>query len=122
MTFWEIREPAGSDYKHVHVSGKLEHPYRLPDVECEKCGVSVCSYYDVVLPFECPASFRENCLLKDADNEVSLKSFKELVKQIAAKLPKSAGSRLTPQACFQPGFLDVPSVPKNDFLWSDLWS
>jgi len=100
MTFWEIREPAGSDYKHVHVSGKLEHPYRLPDVECEKCGVSVCSYYDVVLPFECPASFREDCLLKDADNEVSLKSFKELVKQIAAKLPEPGVISLFGSGCW----------------------
>ena len=65
MTFWEIREPAASDYKHVHLSGKLEHPYRLPAVECEKCGTSVCRYYDVVLPFECPVSFRENHLLTD---------------------------------------------------------
>lgn len=122
MTFWEIREPAGSDYKHVHVSGKLEHPYRLPAVECEKCGASVSSYYDVVLPFECPASFREDGLLKGADTEVSFNSFTKLVKQIAAKLPRGAGSRLKPEACLQPGFLDVPSVPKDDFLWSNLWS
>ncbi len=122
MTFWEIREPGGSDYKHVHVSGKLEHPYRLPEVECEKCGASVSSYYDVVLPFECPASFREDGLLKGADTVVSFYSFTKLVKQIAAKLPRGAGSRLKPEACLQPGFLDVPSVPKDDFLWSNLWS
>jgi hypothetical protein len=122
MTFWEIREPAASDYKHVHLSGKLEHPYRLPAVECEKCGTSVCRYYDVVLPFECPVSFRENHLLTDREVCVSVKEFKKCVKKLASSLPKSARAKLTPEACLQPGFLNVPSIPKDDFLWSDLWS
>jgi hypothetical protein len=122
MKFWEIDEPFGSDYRHVQVSGKLEHPYRLPMADCEKCGASVSCYYDVVLPFECPASFRKNRLLTDEDARVTVKDFKKLAKAIASELPKSATSRLAPQACFQPGFLDVPSTPKDDFLWSDLWS
>jgi hypothetical protein len=122
MTFWEIREPDGSDYNRVHINGKLEHPYRLPAVECEKCGTSVCQYYDVVLPFECPISVLENRLLKDRDAHISVKDFKKCAKEIAASLPKSAGSRLIPEACLQPGFLDIPSIPKDDFLWSELWS
>jgi hypothetical protein len=122
MTFWEIREPSGSDYKHVHVSGKLDHPYRLPRLECERCGALVSSYYDVVLPFECPSSFRENRLLDGENAAVSLKDFKKFVDRIAVELPTGAAPRLKPQACLQPAFLDVPSIPKDDFLWSDLWS
>ena len=122
MKSWEIDEPFGSDYKHVQISGKLEHPYRLPAADCEDCGASVSHYYDVVLPFECPVSFRKNPLLTDEDARVSLNDFKKLANEIASELPKSAASRLIPEACLQPAFLDVPSIPKDDFLWSDLWS
>ncbi|HYG35249.1 MAG TPA: hypothetical protein VEC99_10720 [Clostridia bacterium] len=123
MTYWEIKEPEGSDYKHVHVSGKLDHPYRLPTAQCEKCGQSVCSL-DVVLPNECPARFRENRLLTNVESDVSIKEFNKLTKDLAVELQRSGTKipKLLPGACLQPGFLDVPSIPSADFLWSNLWS
>lgn len=122
MKFWELQEPPGSDYLHVQVSGKLRHPYRLPAVDCETCGASVSHYYDVVLPIECPTAFRNHPLLTDVDACVSVKDFKSLAKQLGITIPPKTGIRLLSGACLQPGILDVPSTPDDDFLWSDLWS
>jgi len=122
MKFWEIQEPACSDYKHVHVSGKLRHPYRLPATDCEVCGSSVSYFYDVVLPIECPPAFRDHYLLTDEEARVSVKDLEELVNKLGLKLPERTSVRLLPRACLQPCFLDVPSTPKEDFLWSNLWS
>ncbi|MCX6886211.1 MAG: hypothetical protein NTX27_14350 [Verrucomicrobia bacterium] len=123
MTFWETREPASSDYRHVHVSGKLDHPYRLPTAKCEKCGESI-GEFDAVLPFDCPASLRKNPLFTDKDSEVPIKEFQRLAKKIVAEAgePGAKAAKPVPGACLQPGFLDVPSLPNVDFLWSDLWS
>ena len=72
MKFWQIEEPPGSDYKHVWVSGKLYHPFRLPSVECDVCGETVSSF-NAVLPYECPTTMREHPLFSDHDatNSVS---------------------------------------------------
>ncbi|MEI7730859.1 MAG: hypothetical protein WCO56_14895 [Verrucomicrobiota bacterium] len=123
MKFWELKEPWGSDYEHVKVSGKLHHPYRLPTAICEACEEKL-SEWNTVLPFECPASMREHPLLTDSEAEVPLKEFRKLEKTISAEMHHAEFSKLKlrPGACLQPGFLDVPAVPVMDFLWSDLWS
>ncbi|HYG35509.1 MAG TPA: hypothetical protein VEC99_12025 [Clostridia bacterium] len=123
MRFWELVEPSGSDYKHVQVNGKLEHPYRLPAAECDACGSSVAEW-NVVLPYACPDSMRKHPLLTDPDAEVPIKAFQKLERELATELRRSGVKKpaLAPGAFLQPGFLDVPSVPTSDFLWSALSS
>ena len=123
MKFWELREPAGSDYKHVHTSGRLDHPFRMPTVKCEQCGEIVVNF-DAVLPLECPVPFRTNKLLTDHATEIPMGQFKKLVFDMSAELRGTAVKKasLVPGACFQPGYLDVPSTPRSDFLWSDSWT
>jgi len=117
MKFWEIEDASKSDYQHVFISGTIDHPYRLPIVDCEKCGVMVGPVYEVTLPFECPPALRKIALLRDHDVRITVEEFKALRKKAAAKLPKRAVARLVPQARLQPGFLDIPSFPQDDFLW-----
>lgn len=122
MNFWEICEPFGSDYKHVHVSGRIEHPFRLPATCCDACGQPVSAYFDVVLPYECPPRFRKNRRLTDEDANISMKEFTELAKDLVTEIRKPEGKIHKPSAgaYLQPGFLYVPSIPKADFLWSNL--
>lgn len=123
MNFWELLEPPGSDYRHMQVSGKLAHPFHLPAAECEACGQHV-STLDTVLPYECPTTLRQHPLLTDHDAVVSLKEFRKLEKQFMAEfgIRNLREPKLTPGACLQPAVLNVPAVPKADFLWSNLWS
>jgi hypothetical protein len=67
---------------------------------------------------------RRHSLLTDHDAEIPIKEFRKLERKLVAELRKTGfkSPALMPSACLQPGFLDVPSVPKADFLWSDLWS
>jgi len=123
MKFWEMDEPSLGDYKHTYINGKLNHPFRLPAVNCEACGESVWEF-DVVLPYQCPLPLRKNRLLTNCEAEVSMKEFRKLERDIVRQLRRDGIERptLAPSACLQPGFLDVPASPTADFLWSDLWS
>jgi hypothetical protein len=67
---------------------------------------------------------RNHPLLADHDAKISMKEFRKLERDIVAQLRKTGVKKpkLIPSAALQPCFLDVPSIPKADFLWSDLWN
>jgi hypothetical protein len=121
MKFWQIDSPLENDYKAVQRNGMLEHPYRLPTVDCEKCGAMVGDFARV-LPFECPVAMLEAELLCNDEVRITMKEFRALAKKMSRELPKGAIKKLVPHAYFQPGFLTVPAMPEDDFLWSSLRS
>ena len=122
MRFWRIESPEyDSDYKHTYVNGSLEHPYGLPGVECDVCGDTWGG--SRILPFECPESFRHH---EKINNRwpISRAEHEALQKELMAILPIQGNPffGLRPGDDFQPCFLDVPSRPRADFLWSSIGS
>jgi len=122
MKFWRLEQPEyESDYEQIYVNGELEHPFSLPGVSCDVCGQSWGG--SRILPYECPEEMRENKHLTNAW-PIPLQEHKVLQEQVLTKLAESGASicRLEPGDTFQPGYLDIPSRPRADFLWPTLGS
>ena len=122
MTFWRVKSPDyESDYKDSYINGSLEHPFGLPGVKCDVCEDTWGG--SRILPFECPDSFRNHKNIIDAW-PVTRSEHENLQKEIMDALqiiaPTFVGLR--PGDDFQPCFLDVPSRPRADFLWSSIGS
>lgn len=122
MRFWKIKRPDyNSDYRNSYINGTLEHPFGLPGVKCNVCGATWGG--SRIFPFECPTSLRKKKQLKDRW-PISLEEHEALQKEVTAELRKQGISvtGLCPGDDFQPCYLDVPSKPRADFLWSSLGS
>jgi hypothetical protein len=122
MKFWRIQSPEyRSDYKDTYINGSLEHPFGLPGVKCDVCGDTWGG--SRILPFECPESFRRH---KSITNRwpISRAEHEALQKELMAILSIHGKPfiDLRPGDDFQPCFLDVPSRPRADFLWSSIGS
>lgn len=122
MRFWRVKDPEyDSDYKYSYVNGSLEHPFGLPGVNCDVCGDTWGG--SRILPFDCPEYFRSH---KNITNRwpISLAEHEAIQKNLMALLPIKGDPfvGLCPGDDFQPCFLDVPSRPRVDFLWSSLSS
>lgn len=123
MRFWRIKKSSDnkSDYLHSYVNGSVEHPFGLPGVNCDICGEvwGGCR----VLPVDCPQSFRQHKNITDRW-PISRAEHEALQKNLMATLPMHGDpfADLRPGDDFQPCFLDVPSRPRVDFLWSSLGS
>jgi hypothetical protein len=122
MHFWRLTQPDyASDYADTFINGDLEHPFSLPGVHCERCGQTWSG--STILPYELPIQLHALNSLKDhrpisGSEHVNLRS--SILKALQA-----AGAPLTELqvgAIFQPGYLDVPSRPEADFLWSGMGS
>jgi hypothetical protein len=122
MRFWRLRAPDySSDYAHTFINGELDHPFALPGVECERCGATWGGHK--ILPFELPEVLRSIEILTDG-RPISGAAHRELRAKVLSAL-QDAGAPITHLevgAIFQPGFLDVPSRPEADFLWSGIGS
>lgn len=120
IRFWRLHSPPyDSDYRCSYINGHLEHPYALPGVECDKCG-------DIwggtrILQFECPASLRKHKLLTNLW-PIPLEQHEALQHEVGKHLSLAGINhpKLRPGDCFQPGYLDVPSRPQDDFLWCSM--
>jgi hypothetical protein len=122
MEFWRLTPPQyDSDYHHSYINGSLEHPFGLPGVNCEVCGQTWGGIR--ILPFECPPALRKRKHLKEAW-PIAREQHKTLQQKVRAELHKKGitVSELRPGDDFQPCYLDVPSSPRADFLWSGLGS
>jgi len=122
MKFWRISQPeCNSDYKHSYVNGSLEHPYGLPGVECELCGATWGGSRN--LPFQCPESLRHHKNFIERW-PVTRREHELLQHTLAAALRENEHSfgEFRPGDSLQPCFLDVPSLPRADFLWSSIRS
>lgn len=122
MNFWRIKSPDyESDYKDSYINGSVEHPFGLPGVQCDVCNDTWGG--SRILTFECPDSFRSHKNINDAW-PISRFEHMNLQKDIMATLQIDGTPfvELRPGDDFQPCFLDVPSRPCADFLWSTLGS
>ncbi len=119
MRFWKLDSPKYSDYKSSYTNGSLEHPYRLPAAECDECGATVS--WDTILPCECPPASRT---VFTEPATVSIHKFDRIAAKFRGDLKKRhiSPDLVRPGCHLQPGFLDVPSKPVADFLWTGLSS
>ena len=120
-SFWRLREPEySSDYADTFINGHLEHALSLPGVACEQCGAQWGGI--TVLPYELPSELQSFPPLRA--RALSGKEHAKLRATVLQAL-RRAGARITEVPVgseFQPAYLDVPSRPEADFLWSGLGS
>lgn len=120
--FWKLTPPEySSDYDHSLINGSLEHPFGMPGVECSVCNQT--SGGCRILSAACPPSLREKKEIKSGW-PIPLENHKLLQELVRGELAKTGVKvdRLSPGDRFQPAYLDVPSLPHADFLWSSLGS
>lgn len=121
-SFWRIECPEyDSDYKYSYINGDLEHPFHLPGVHCDVCGDTWGG--SRILPVDCPASFRDHKNIFQGW-PVSRLEHEALQTELMTALHWAGRPfvDLQPGASFQPCFLNVPSRPRADFLWSSVGS
>jgi hypothetical protein len=122
MEFWRLDQPEyASDYADTFINGDLEHPFALPGVECERCGQTWGGHE--ILPYELPTQLQALKPLRDRW-PISGQAHAELRSTVLSAL-QAAGNPITSLsvgAIFQPAYLDVPSRPEADFLWSGIGS
>jgi hypothetical protein len=122
MQFWRLNQPEyDSDYADTFINGDLEHPFSLPGVKCERCGATWGG--STILPYELPTHLHSLKSLKD-HRPISGAEHASLRSTILEALQASGApiTQLQAGAVFQPGYLDVPSRPEADFLWSAIGS
>ena len=122
MRFWKLDHPDyDSDYRFSYINGSLVHPFGMPGVRCDVCGDTWGG--SRILPYD-PAQLRKRKHLTDGW-PIPLKEHKSLQKEVRDAL-NNAGyvdvPELHPGDGFQPCYLDIPSRPRADFLWSSLGS
>jgi len=122
MRFWTLQEPEyESDYQSIYINGEIDHPFGLPGLECDICD-QIWGGARILL-YECPLEMREREVIKNGW-PIPLQQHKTLQKEVLDKL-RAQGisiSQLFPGDFFQPCYLDVPSIPRADFLWTALGS
>jgi hypothetical protein len=122
MNFWRLDHPEyPSDYAHTFINGALDHPFALPGIECERCGQTWGGH--TILPYGLPLHLQSLQSLTDPW-PISGQAHAEL-RHTVLKALQVAGNPITDLpvgTVFQPAFLDVPSQPEADFLWSGLGS
>ena len=122
MQFWRLKHPEyDSDYDQSYINGFLEHPFGLPGVDCNVCGQTWGG--SRILSVELPATLRGHKHLKERW-PISLEQYEALQREVEEEFQRKGivVPSLRPGDDFQPCFLDIPSCPRADFLWSCLGS
>lgn len=121
-SFWQLQKPDyESDYDDIYINGMLEHPHGLPGVQCDVCGQTWGGSRG--LPYTCPDALTDREALRNRwplPRAEHLQLQRELLQ--AWGLPGQPFDTLRPDDNFQPALLDVPSLPRADFLWSGMGS
>jgi hypothetical protein len=123
MKFWKLESPSyKSDYHSSYINGDLEHPYGLPGIDCTVCGETWSGHR--MLHITCPAALHEKeKLLRGWP--IPIESFNKVQTEVFSYLSqaeKNVVGKLMPGDFFQPCYLEVPSIPRADFLWCSLGS
>ena len=116
--FWRLNPPNyDSDYAHSFINGSLEHPFSLPGVNCAVCRQTWAG--SRILSYLCPKSLRRRKEILDSW-PIPLAEHKKLQAEVLAALRRDGFEidSLGPGDDLQPCYLDLPSRPRADFLWS----
>lgn len=114
--FWRLTVPDyDSDYHGLYINGILAHPSGLPGIRCDFCGETWSG--SRILPYPCPQELRQKLDSPWPISEIDHKKLRNVVIN-ALKRDGWDIKDLWPGDVFQPGYLDVPSLPSADFLWS----
>jgi hypothetical protein len=116
--FWTISSPKyKSDYKHSYINGDLDYPFGLPGIKCDVCGATWGGRR--VLPYECPERLRSKKNLTERW-PIARHEHTVLQQQVLAAISTEGVPfvDLRPGDTFKPCYLEVPSLPRADFLWS----
>src|SRR5262245_6563839 len=121
MRFWQLRAPEyDSDYQETFINGSLSYPFKLPLMRCDRCGSAPRGFR--VLRFECTQEDWDSFgigkgwpLPSDQHRALRVRILERFL-QRGVTLPE-----LEPGDRFLPCYLDVPSRPRADFLWSSLY-
>jgi hypothetical protein len=107
-----------SDSQDFFINGNLEHLYRLPGVTCEVCNTSHGG--SRILPISAPEQIQNDSRFRSRW-PVPQQEHIALQQEVAGYLNLDCESFVTfrPGDTFQPAYLDVPSRPAMDFLWSN---
>lgn len=118
MKFWRVTSPPrNGDYDFTFINGTLSHPHRMPGVKCDVCGETWGG--SRILTCHAPECIRRR---KASDLwPIPLEQFDALREDAERQLGEKA-PRLRPGDKFQPAVLEVPSIPRADFLWGSLGS
>jgi hypothetical protein len=120
--FWRMDHPDyESDYAHTFINGSLDHPFSLPGVNCPVCKQTWGG--SRILPSQCPESLQRRKEIKDPW-PIPLVEHKKLQTEALTAL-RGEGvevASLCPGDRLQPCYLEVPSRPRADFLWSSIGS
>jgi Protein of unknown function (Gmx_para_CXXCG) len=120
--FWRLQQPEyDSDHADTYINGALDHPFALPGVKCERCGQTWGG--TAIVPYELPPDLQSVQQLRNGW-PISGREHAKLRRRVLEAL-RAAGApiaELRVGATFQPAYLDVPSRPEADFLWSGLGS
>jgi hypothetical protein len=120
--FWRLDQPDyESDYADTFINGSLAHPFSLPGVECSVCKQAWGG--SRVLPYQCPESLLRRKELRDSW-PIPLAEHKKLQEEVLTALRREGVEIdfLKPGDGLQPCYLDIPSQPRADFLWSSIGS
>ena len=118
--FWYLTQPAiESDYRNIWLNGSVEHPFSLPGVTCSRCGQTWANMRH--LPIELPKPLWEMSELR-SHWPIPDSAHRDLCSRVErALLPFGVSvERLAPGDTFMPAYLDIPTIPTADFLWSCL--
>jgi len=119
LRFFRMRSPRySSDSQDYFINGNLEHLYRLPGVSCEVCNTSHGG--SRILPIPAPEQIRQDSRFRSRW-PIPQTEHAAMQMEVARYLNQDCESFVTfrPGDTFQPAFLDVPSKPTMDFLWSN---
>ena len=122
MQFWRLHHPNyDSDYRSSYINGALEHPFGMPGVHCDVCRQTWGG--SRILPLACPPALRKLKQLTER-SPIPLEQHEALQQQVRQEFQRAGSdvATLRPGDDFQPAYLDVPSRPRADFLWSSLGS
>lgn len=121
MRFWQLQKPDFDGYRDDYINGNLSYPFHLPPARCETCGKS--RWDSRPLPFQLPERFhrrkeiRKGWPIPEADFNRLVADLRQEFRSMGVEPPD-----LRPGNRFEPGYLDVPSKPRADFLWSEIGS
>lgn len=122
IVFWRLERPDyESDYDDTFINGYSKHDFGLPGIKCRLCGQTWSGTR--VLPFILPE--RLHSIPELASPWPIYAEDHNRLKKVVLEVFREGGMEvadLEPGDEFQPAYLEIPSIPNSDFIWSGIGS